>query len=172
MPAGSDEAIYAKPLPLVKTPWADDAINYTPATEGLQEATVDSTKGYVLFKRTGANKEDTDEVVGFISLLDVPETVVSDAVKDAISTKVVEDLINSEGMQEILGEIGEPDSGAPPLEASVAEKISYLYSWARNKSKTTASKRVHFADDGTTPMNEFPLSENSTTFTKGEAKAP
>lgn len=58
--------------------------------------------------------------------------------------------------------------GAPSATASVLTAINYLYEAWRNKTLTTSSEVGLYADDGTTKIVKSAISDDGTTFTKGE----
>lgn len=58
--------------------------------------------------------------------------------------------------------------GAPSATASVLTAINYLYESWRNKTLTTATLITIFKDDGTTELVRSTISDDATTFTKGE----
>jgi len=63
---------------------------------------------------------------------------------------------------------GEPGDGAPGVSASLVDKVAYLYKLARNKIETTATK-IHVYDDaGTNKDHTSTISDDGTTFTRGE----
>lgn len=63
---------------------------------------------------------------------------------------------------------GEPAQGAPPVSASIADKVAYIYKVWRNRSNQTATETQFFADDGTTVDHKVPVSDDATTAEKGE----
>lgn len=62
-------------------------------------------------------------------------------------------------------------AGAPSATAKLTEAINYLYEAWRNKCTTTASEIAHFKDDGSTALCESDISDDGTTFTRGEMGA-
>jgi hypothetical protein len=62
----------------------------------------------------------------------------------------------------------EPGQGAPAATATLAAKIGYLYKAWRNKSTQTADTYTLFADDATTTDQKATISDDATTFTRGE----
>lgn len=58
--------------------------------------------------------------------------------------------------------------GAPSATASVLTAINYLYEVWRNKTTTTATLVTVMKDDGSTGLVKSTISDNATTFTKGE----
>lgn len=62
----------------------------------------------------------------------------------------------------------EPGQGAPPVNPDLATKIDYLYKAWRNRSTQTATTYSLYADDGTTVDQKATVSDDGTTFVKGE----
>lgn len=62
----------------------------------------------------------------------------------------------------------EPGQGAPAATATLAAKINYLYKAWRNKSTQTSTTYSLYADDTTTVDQKATVSDDATTFTKGE----
>jgi hypothetical protein len=62
----------------------------------------------------------------------------------------------------------EPGQGAPAATATLAVKMGYLYKAWRNKTTQTATDYKLFADDTTTVDQKASVSDDTTTFTKGE----
>lgn len=62
----------------------------------------------------------------------------------------------------------EPGSGAPAVATTLAAKIGYLYKAWRNRSTQTASEYSLYADDTTTKDQKAAVSDNGTTFDRGE----
>ena len=62
----------------------------------------------------------------------------------------------------------EPSQGAPPSTPTLEEMITYLYFKMRNKGETTSSEDAMFDDAGTTKVMKSAISDDNTTFTKGE----
>ena len=62
----------------------------------------------------------------------------------------------------------EPGQGAPAATASIATKLGYLYKFGRNKITQTSTTMSVFADDGTTVDQKSTVSDDGTTYTRGE----
>lgn len=62
----------------------------------------------------------------------------------------------------------EPGQGTPGATITLAAKIGYLYKAWRNKSTQTSSEYALYADDTTTKDQEAVVSDDGTTFTRGE----
>lgn len=63
---------------------------------------------------------------------------------------------------------GEPGQGAPPVNPDLATKIDYLYKAWRNRSTQTATTYSLYADNGTTVDQKATVSDDGTTYVKGE----
>ena len=64
-----------------------------------------------------------------------------------------------------FGELGSP----PAATSSLKDKLVWLFMWARNKATATSSQRKLFADDTTTVVSTETITDDGTTFTKGES---
>lgn len=62
----------------------------------------------------------------------------------------------------------EPAQGAPPATTSWIVKMNYLYKAWRNKSTQTATDFKLYADDATTVDHKATVSDDGTTFVRGE----
>ena len=60
-------------------------------------------------------------------------------------------------------------SSAPAANASLADKLTWLAQLARNKMQSTGSSQTLYADDETTVVATFAVSDDGTTATRGEA---
>jgi hypothetical protein len=63
---------------------------------------------------------------------------------------------------------GEPGQGAPPVNPDCATKIDYLFKFLRNKVTQTSTQMTVFADDGSTADHKSTVSDDGTTYTRGE----
>ena len=63
---------------------------------------------------------------------------------------------------------GEPGQEAPGVSISMGKKIDYLYKAWRNLSTETSTDYKLFNDDGTTVAQKAPISDDTTTASKGE----
>tara|TARA_R110000868_G_scaffold323523_5_gene584457 strand:- start:840 stop:1976 length:1137 start_codon:yes stop_codon:yes gene_type:complete len=63
---------------------------------------------------------------------------------------------------------GEPGQGNPPVNPDVVTKIDYLYKAWRNKVTQTATTYSLFADDAVTVDQKATVSDDGTTYSKGE----
>ena len=101
-------------------------------------------------------QSDLDTITGASGVLIDTDAVDADALKadavDEIWAKAMSDLAQ----------------GAPSATASVLTAINYLYEAWRNKTTTTATLITVFKDDGSTELVRSTISDDATTFTKGE----
>lgn len=99
---------------------------------------------------------DLDTITGGSGVLIDTDAVDADALKadavDEIWAKAMSDLAQ----------------GAPSSTASVLVAINWLYEAFRNKSETTATRITIFKDDAATELARSTISDDATTFTKGE----
>jgi len=63
---------------------------------------------------------------------------------------------------------GEPGQGAPPVSASLVDKIAYLYKFMRNKIMTDATTIEVYDDAGAVVDHKATISDDGTDFTRGE----
>lgn len=78
------------------------------------------------------------------------------------------DLLLDALITEIDTATAEPGQGAPAATLKRGAKLDYLYKWARNKVEQTSTERKHYADDGTTVDQKSTVSDDGSTFTRGE----
>lgn len=76
--------------------------------------------------------------------------------------------INSELLDVLTVDVFPEESSVPPATTSILKKINWLFMWLRNKSTETATQRKLYADDTTTVVSTESVSDDGTTFTKGE----
>jgi hypothetical protein len=82
------------------------------------------------------------------------------AMKASVNAEVV-DCLN-------VDTYAEPGQEAPPATTTLVKKIGYTYKFARNKITQTATTLSVFADDGTTVDQKTTVSDDATTYTRGE----
>ena len=100
------------------------------------------------------NAKIADDAIG-------AENLATDAISaDALSSAAV-DEIWAKAMSDLA-------QGAPSATASALTAINYLYEAWRNKTTTTATLITLMKDDGSTGLVKSTISDDSTTFTKGE----
>ena len=78
------------------------------------------------------------------------------------------DLLIDSIIAEVVTAQSLPAQGAPGASVNVADAIMYLYKAWRNKSTQTATETKIYDDAGTTVDHKVTLSDDGTTFTKGE----
>ncbi len=77
--------------------------------------------------------------------------------------------VNSEVVDALnVDTYAEPGQGAPGATISIAGKVGYLYKIARNKLEQGATEFRIYADNGTTVDHKATVSDDGTTFTRGE----
>ena len=59
-------------------------------------------------------------------------------------------------------------AAVPAATSSLKDKLTYVFMWLRNKSTQTSSTRTLFADNGSTTVAAETVSDDGTTYTKGE----
>ena len=64
--------------------------------------------------------------------------------------------------------ISEMAQGAPPATPTFEEATNYLYRMLRNKIETTNAEIAIYDDAGTTKLIKSTISDDGTTFTRGE----
>lgn len=94
-----------------------------------------------------------------------------DAVLAAINA--LENLSAAEVNAEVLDVLNVDTFGelaAPPAASStLRDKLTWLFMWARNRSSETATQRKLYADNASTVVSTEVVSDDGTTFEKGEA---
>lgn len=100
------------------------------------------------------------EVIGAFSLEMQSVAEVGANVLGDINAEVV-DALNVDAY-------AEPGQEAPGATVSLAKKISYLYKAFRNKITQDSTTLKLYADDGTTVDQTATVSDNGTTYTRGE----
>ena len=99
------------------------------------------------------NELQTDNVPGLIAALnDLSAANVNAEVVDALATDTY----------------AEPGQATPPATATLAVKLAYLYKAWRNRKTTTALLESLYGDDAATVHQKSTLSDDTTTFDKGE----
>ena len=65
--------------------------------------------------------------------------------------------------------VSEMSQGAPPVSPTMEQILNYLYRKLRNKEETTGAETATYDNAGTTKLFKSTLSDDGTTFTKGES---
>lgn len=105
-------------------------------------------------------------------------STVTDKTGYSISgTKTTLDALNDVSAAQVNAEVldvltvdtfVEPGQGSPPATTSILGRLQYLYKAWRNKSEQTATESRLFNDAGSTVDQKATVSDDGTTFTKGE----
>jgi len=93
------------------------------------------------------------------SILADTKTTLPASISDLLST------IDGAGIKPVTAE---PGAGAPGATIATGEKIDYLYTAFRNKIETTSATQKVYNDAGAVVLFSCALSDDATTFTKGE----
>ena len=80
--------------------------------------------------------------------------------KASVNTEVL-DVLNTDTF-------AEPGQEAPPATTTLVKKIGYIYKMLRNKITQTSTTLSVFADDATTVDQKATVSDDGTTYTRGE----
>ena len=91
-------------------------------------------------------------------------TTAKPTVNDISSTDVnteVSDVLKVDTVSEMA-------QGAPPVDPTFEQILNYIYRQLRNKVETTSTETATYDDSGTTKLFKAQLSDDGTTFTKGE----
>jgi len=79
------------------------------------------------------------------------------------------DEINAEVADVLkIDTVAEMSQGAPPATPTMEQILNYLYRKFRNKTETTSTEDAVYDNAGTTKLFKATISDNGTTFTKGE----
>ncbi len=136
------------------------AADYTVVGDTIARVTLVDTAttvtGGAIESKQNTAQSDLDIITGTSGVLIDTDAVDADAIKtDAV------DLIWANAMSDLA-------QGAPSATASVLTAINYLYESWRNKTTATATLITVMKDDGSTGLVKSTISDDGTTFTKGE----
>jgi len=117
-----------------------------------------------------ATNIDVDQIVASVSGAVGSVTGLTASNLDAtISSRATPAQVNTEVLDVLnVDTFAEPGQEAPPATTTLVKKIGYLYKLARNKITQTATTLSVFDDAGTTVDQKATVSDDSTTFTRGE----
>ena len=87
---------------------------------------------------------------------------------DTVTTYTGNNVQTGDTYAALTGAQAEPGQGAPAVNASVLSKISYLFKAWRNRHTQTATEYDLYADNTTTVDQKATVSDNGTTFDRGE----
>lgn len=101
--------------------------------------------------------------------LDDSSTTVASNLDAAVTTRATPTQVNAEVVDALATDTyTEPGVGAPGVTVSLADKISYLYKFMRNRVTTTSTTITIYNDDTTTAAQQSSHSDNGTTYDRGE----
>ncbi len=111
---------------------------------------------------------DDAEVATIESLIATLQAAV-DTVQDTVDLLPSTADVNAQVVDALATDTyAEPGQGAPGATISLAAKINYLFKSWRNAKTQTATTFKLMADDGTTVDQKATVSDDTTTFTRGE----
>lgn len=154
------------------------AVTATAAMMGVNVVNIDSVAPTATAAMIGVNIVNIDGTAPTATAAHFGVNVVQLATTGSALTAVPWNVawatnINAE-VSDVLNvdQHGEPGAGAPSVSIPLGEKIGYLFKFTRNKILTTATGIVIFNDDGSTAAQKAVISDDGTTFTRGEFGAP
>ena len=121
-----------------------------------ETATIVTDTGTTIPGTITTMQNDLDTITGASGVLIDTDAVDADALKADAVTKIW-----AKAMQDLA-------QGAPSATASALDALNYLYEAWRNKTTTTATLITVTKDDGSTGLVKSTISDDATTFTKGE----
>ncbi len=87
----------------------------------------------------------------------------------AIATDAIDaDALAADAVTEIWAKAMTELSAAPAVTGTVLQALEWIFLLARNKMTQTASTQTLLKDDGTTTLSTSAVSDNGTTFSRGE----
>lgn len=114
---------------------------------------------------TKAEMDTAHALLATVAKQDVIDGIVDDILVDTGTT--LDTIVDS--ILSLLDDArGEPAQGAPPVNPDMATKVDWLYKFLRNKVTTTSSQISVYDDAGTTVDHKSTISDDGTTFTRGE----
>ena len=149
----------------------DDILDDTSTTIPSTLATIDTVVDSIL-EDTGTTIPGT--ITTLTSNVGTVDTVVDSILAD--TNEIQQDLADGGRLDvildaiygQLLNAVAEPGQGAPASTATRGQKIDYLYKWARNKTTQTSTHRNHYDDTGNTIDHKASVSDDGSTFTRGE----
>jgi len=122
----------------------------TPTVSGVPEVDITHINGSVA---SGSGTPDVN-VASISSGVDLTASM-----KSSINIEVLDVLAT-----DVFAELG----SVPAASSSLKDKIAFLFMLARNKITQTSTTQLLKADDGSTTVGTATVSDDGTTFTKGE----
>lgn len=100
------------------------------------------------------------------------DAITASKVHADVTTELQAGLATATALAAVLAMLddprGEPGQGAPAVNPDAMTKLDYLYKAFRNKVTQTATELQIFADNGSTVDHKSTVSDDGTTFTRGE----
>ncbi len=94
---------------------------------------------------------------------------LADNIDAVLSTRATPAQVNAEVLDVLnVDTFAEPGQGAPPATATLVQKLGYVYKVLRNKITQDNTTLKVYADDGVTVDQKATISDDSTTYTRGE----
>jgi hypothetical protein len=163
--AASGLAIVGSQVDLVNAP---NATAVTAIQAGLATPTnITAATGITLTPTTGLGNQ-TANITGTITTV-TTATNLTNAPTNGDLTATMKASVNAEVVDALATDTyAEPAQGTPASTASIAAKIGYLFKAWRNKSTQTATEYALYNDDAVTVDHKSAVSDNGTTFSRGE----
>jgi len=140
---------------------ADDATLAAIAAEAIKTAAIQAKTDLIPASPASTTNITAGTITTVTNLTNAPTTGdLTATMKASVNTEVL-DVLNVDTFAEL--------SAPPAATSSLRAKLTWLFMWARNKATATATQRKLYADDGTTVVSTEALSDDATTYTKGEA---
>ncbi len=160
-------------------PWRGPVIGFRAA--GLNDALTDSAWSTTRGLSGTALPAAAADAAGGLAIsdaggLDLDAKLAATNEVTAVRMGALTDWINGGRLDLILDAIlamlddarTEPGQAAPPVNPDLATKIDYLYKAWRNRHTQTATEYKLYADDATTVDHKATVSDDGTTFDRGE----
>lgn len=127
----------------------------------------EATAGHVGAGSTGAALLDLPTNAELATALAVADDAVLAAIAALNNLSAAQ--VNAEVVDALATDTyAEPGQGAPSATTTLALKIAYMYKFARNKVTQTATELSVYDDAGTTVDQKSTVSDDATTYTRGE----
>jgi hypothetical protein len=84
-------------------------------------------------------------------------------------TATMKSSVNAEVLDVLVTDTFAELSAPPAATSSLKNKITWLFMWARNRATQSTTERKLYADDATTVVSTEAVSDDGTTYDKGEA---
>ncbi len=135
---------------------------------GNVDGSVGSVTGHT--NQTGDNFAIVNGSAGLVAINTDVEAILVDTGEIGTAGAGLTDItVNAASVTAIWAKaMSDLAQGAPSATASVLTAINYLYESWRNKTETTATRITIFKDDAATELVRSTISDDATTFTKGE----